>query len=89
MKSTCNIKLCWPKTPTHNPPVSINKECGPLKDICLSTKRTNEEHSPVKGNVSQKKSNNKASPPKTLQLKLNKEDWGVNLLHELHYCGMT
>ena len=27
--------------------------------------------------------NNKATPHKTPQLKLNKEDWDVNLLHEL------
>ena len=42
----------------------------PTEGYIFSTKRTNEEHSPVKGNVS-KKLNNKATPPKTLQLKLN------------------
>ena len=35
-----------------------------------------------------KKTNNKATLPKTVQLKLNKEDWGVNLLHELQLVNI-
>ena len=73
----------WAKnTPTYNPPFSGIKECTPLKDTRFSTKSSNKKYNPVKENVSQK-SNNKTTPPKTLQLKLNKEDWCVSLLHEL------
>ena len=42
------------KTPSHNTLVMINKESAPLKDTCLSTKGSNEECNPVKGNVSKK-----------------------------------
>ena len=76
------------KTPTHTPLVLINKESAQLKDTCLSTKRSNEECSLVKGNVS-KKSDNKATPPKTLQLKLNKEDGGSICYMNYNWCGMA
>ena len=70
------------KTSTHISLVLINKENAQQKDTCSSVKRSNEEHSPVEGNVT-KKTNTKATPLKTLQLKLNKEDYHMDLLHEI------
>ena len=69
------------KTVTHMPPVLTNKDNIKQKDTSSFVKRSNEDNSLVEGNVS-KKTNTKATPPKTSQLKLNKEDLGMDLLHE-------
>ena len=70
------------KTSTHNSQVLTNKENTQQKDTSSSVKRSNEEHSPVEGNVT-KKTNTKATPLKTSQPRLIKEDWGIDLLHEI------
>ena len=59
-----------------------NKENTQQKDTCSAVKRSNEEHSLVEGNATIK-TNTKATPPKTSQMKLIKEDWGIELLHEI------
>ena len=67
-----------------------NKENTQQKDVCSAVKRSNEEHSPVEGNAKKKKkkknqktTNTKVTPLKTSQPKLIKEDWGIDLLHEI------
>ena len=70
------------KTVIHMSPVLTNKDNIQQKDTNSSVKRSNEDISLVEGNVS-KKTNTKATPPKKLQQKLNKEDFGTDLLHEI------
>ena len=59
------------KTVTHMSPVLANKDNIQKKDTSSSVKRPNEDNSPVERNVS-KKTNTKATPPKTSELKLNR-----------------
>ena len=68
---------------THMSPVLTNKDNIQQKDTIISSfKRSNEDNSLMEGNVS-KKTNTKATPPKTSQLKLNKEDLGMDILHKI------
>ena len=81
IESTCHIKLHRQEN-CHAHVSSPDKDNIQQRNTSSSVKRSNEDNSPVEGNVS-KKTNTKATLLKTSQLKLNKEDLGMDLLHEI------
>ena len=73
-------KFVGQKTSTHNSPVLTKKILSERTHALLSK---GQMKNTVQWKEMKKKTNTKATLPKTLQPKLIKEDWGIDLLHEI------